>query len=38
VRAVADIGDVDAAAWGVTIEPAGGSEAPTSPIVFFAEA
>lgn len=38
VRDVADIDDVDPVAWGVTIEPAAGSEAPTTPIVFFAEA
>lgn len=38
VRAAADIADVDAVAWGVTVEPAGGSDAPTTPILFFAEA
>lgn len=38
VRAVAEIDDIEAAAWGVTIEPAAGSTAPTTPIVFFAEA
>ncbi len=38
VRATASIGGIAAAAWGVTIEPAGGSDAPTTPILFFAEA
>jgi anti-sigma-K factor RskA len=38
VREAVDIDDVDAAAWGVTVEPAGGSAAPTTPILFFAEA
>ena len=38
VRDAVDIDDVDAAAWGVTVEPAGGSAAPTTPILFFAEA
>jgi anti-sigma-K factor RskA len=36
VRALADV-DVDAVAWGVTIEPAGGSPAPTGEILYFAE-
>lgn len=38
LRAAADIDDVDAVAWGVTVEPAGGSDAPTTPVLFFAEA
>ena len=38
LRAATGIDDVDAAAWGVTVEPAGGSDAPTTPILFFAEA
>lgn len=38
VRKAVDVDDVDAAAWGVTVEPAGGSDAPTTPILFFAEA
>lgn len=38
VRGTTRLDDVDAAAWGVTIEPAGGSDAPTTPILFFAEA
>lgn len=38
VRAAVAIDDVDAAAWGVTIEPAGGSTSPTTPILYFAEA
>ena len=37
VRQVADIGDVDPTAWGITIEPAGGSPAPTTDIIFLAE-
>lgn len=37
VRTAVDIDDVDAAAWGVTVEPSGGSSAPTTPILFFAE-
>lgn len=31
-----DLEDADAAAWGVTVEPASGSAAPTTPILFFA--
>lgn len=38
LRAAAAIDDVDAAAWGVTIEPDGGSPSPTTPILFFGEA
>lgn len=38
LRTAVDIEDVDAAAWGVTVEPAAGSAAPTTPILFFAEA
>ncbi|MFP5489750.1 MAG: anti-sigma factor domain-containing protein [Acidimicrobiia bacterium] len=38
VRAAVEIDDVDAAAWGVTVEPDGGSAAPTTPILFFADA
>lgn len=37
LRAAADV-VVDPAAWGVTVEPAAGSESPTTPILFFAEA
>lgn len=36
LRAAADIDDIDAVAWGVTIEPTAGSAAPTTPILFFA--
>ena len=36
VRRAVDIDDVDAMAWGVTVEPASGSTAPTTPILFFA--
>ena len=32
-----DLGDVEPAAWGITIEPAGGSEAPTSEILYYGE-
>jgi anti-sigma-K factor RskA len=32
-----DLDDQDVAAWGITIEPEGGSEAPTPPILYFAE-
>lgn len=38
LRDAVEIDDVDAVAWGVTVEPAGGSTAPTTPILFFAEA
>lgn len=38
VREVVTLDDLEAAAWGVTIEPDGGSTAPTTPILFFAEA
>jgi anti-sigma-K factor RskA len=37
VRFVADIAEVDPGAWGVTIEPDGGSPAPTTDILFFGE-
>ena len=37
VRQVADIGDVEPTAWGITIEPAGGSPTPTTDIIFLAE-
>lgn len=32
-----DVDDLDVAAWGVTIEPAGGSETPTPPILYYAD-
>jgi anti-sigma-K factor RskA len=32
-----DLDDVDVAAWGITIEPEGGSEAPTPPILYYAD-
>jgi anti-sigma-K factor RskA len=32
-----DLDDLDVAAWGITIEPEGGSEAPTPPILYYAE-
>lgn len=38
VRATSDLDDADPAAWGVTVEPAGGSSEPTTPILYFAEA
>lgn len=38
VRDVLALADVNATAWGVTIEPAGGSPQPTSDIVFLGEA
>ncbi len=38
VRQVADVGDMAPAAWGITIEPDGGSPAPTTDVIFFAEA
>jgi anti-sigma-K factor RskA len=31
------LNDADVAAWGITIEPEGGSEAPTPPILYYAE-
>ena len=34
---VDDLDDADVAAWGITIEPEGGSEAPTPPILYYAE-
>lgn len=34
---LADLDDADVAAWGITIEPEGGSEAPTPPILYYAE-
>jgi anti-sigma-K factor RskA len=37
IREVIDIADVDPAAWGVTIEPAGGSPAPTGEILYYGE-
>ena len=37
VRQVADVGDMEPTAWGITIEPAGGSPAPTTDIIFLAE-
>lgn len=36
LRSTSDV-DVAPAAWGVTVEPAGGSTAPTTPILFFGE-
>lgn len=36
--ALPGLGDGDLTAWGVTIEPARGSDQPTTPILFFAEA
>lgn len=36
VVAVGDVADIDPAGWGVTIEPTGGSEQPTSDILFSA--
>ncbi len=36
VSAVIDVGGVDPAGWGVTIEPNGGSEQPTGEILFIA--
>lgn len=32
-----DVDDLDVAAWGITIEPAGGSPTPTPPILYYAE-
>lgn len=37
IRDVVDIDDVAAEAWGITIEPEGGSDAPTSEILYYAE-
>lgn len=37
VRTVHSIGDVDAAAWGITIEPSAGSTTPTGDILYLAE-
>lgn len=37
VRFVADIDEIEPGAWGVTIEPDGGSPAPTTDILFFGE-
>jgi anti-sigma-K factor RskA len=37
VRAVADIGDMEPTAWGITIEPDGGSPVATTEIIFFGE-
>lgn len=37
VRQVADIGDIDPTAWGITIEPTGGSPTATTDIIFLAE-
>lgn len=37
IRAIADIADIQPVAWGVTIEPEGGSPTPTLPILYFAE-
>jgi len=36
IRDVADVADFDPQAWGITIEPAGGSDAPTSEIIYSA--
>lgn len=36
-RDVIEVGDVDPVAWGITIEPAGGSEQPTGEILYFGE-
>lgn len=38
LRAATEIDDVEAVAWGVTVEPSGGSDAPTTPTLFYAEA
>ena len=38
VRVVLDVDEVDGRGWGVTIEPAGGSESPTSDIVYLSGA
>jgi anti-sigma-K factor RskA len=37
VREVADVGDMAPTAWGITIEPDGGSPAPTTDIIFISE-
>lgn len=37
IREVVDVADLDVEAWGITIEPAGGSPAPTGDILYFAE-
>jgi len=37
VRVLLDVDDLDGRGWGVTIEPEGGSEMPTSDIVFVGE-
>ena len=37
VRQVADIGEMDPTAWGITIEPDGGSPTATTDIIFFGE-
>jgi hypothetical protein len=37
VSAVLSVDDLDAAGWGITIEPAAGSEQPTGDILFLGE-
>jgi anti-sigma-K factor RskA len=37
VRAVFEVDETDVGAWGITIEPAGGSDVPTPPILYFGE-
>lgn len=37
VSALFEVDESDVGAWGVTIEPAGGSDAPTPPILYFGE-
>lgn len=37
ISEVVDVADLDVEAWGITIEPAGGSPAPTGDILYFAE-
>jgi anti-sigma-K factor RskA len=38
VNALFEVDETDVGAWGVTIEPAGGSDVPTPPILYFGEA
>jgi anti-sigma-K factor RskA len=37
ISAIADVGDFEPEAWGITIEPTGGSLQPTSDIIYYAE-
>ena len=38
INAIADVDDFEPEAWGITIEPEGGSLQPTSDIIYYAEA